>query len=115
MKILRILGILVLIAGIAAIMFSNYITNQVTEGKAKIASGEKSLNQANQLFSLNPVAKQVGKSVTRSGEKKIAMGKEQIAYYENLAQQLMVGGIIGCVVGGGMFIISLLGSTHKRH
>jgi hypothetical protein len=115
MKYLRILGILILLAGVASILFSNYITSQVSEGKAQIASGEKKVNQGKQLFSLNPVSKEVGKGLTQSADKKIEEGKQKVSYYENLAQQLQMGGIIGCVVGAGIFIASFLGSNKKRH
>jgi hypothetical protein len=45
MKMLRIIGILILVAGIAAILFSNYITTQVKEGKLKITQGEQKVSQ----------------------------------------------------------------------
>ena len=106
MKTLRVLGILILVAGIASFLFSNYILGQVEEGKGKIREGEKKVQQGNQLFSLNPTTQQLGKGFTDGATKKIAQGKEQIAYYENLAATLHTVGMIGVVVGGGLFLFS---------
>lgn len=113
MKLLRILGILILIAGIGCIFASDYITSQVNQGKIQVAKGEKVVNQGKQLFSLNPVAKQVGQGLTNSAEKKINEGKQQINEYEALAAQLMTGGIVGCVLGAGLIIISFFGKGKK--
>ena len=104
----RILGILILIAGIASILFSNYITEQVLQGKAKVKQGEKAVSQGNQLFSLNPLTKSVGQNLTNPMQKKINEGKETIAHYEQLAQTLKVGGIVGIVVGAGLIIVSFV-------
>jgi hypothetical protein len=106
MKFLRILGILILIAGIGCIFASNYITSQVNQGKIQIAHGEKAVSQGQQLFSFNPVAKQVGQGLTNSAGKKIKEGKQQISEYEALAAQLMTGGIVGCILGAGFIITS---------
>jgi uncharacterized ion transporter superfamily protein YfcC len=115
MKFLRIIGILVFIAGIASILASNYITEQVNEGKLKIAKGEKAVNQANQIFSFNSTTQQVGQAVTSSSKKKIAEGKEQITDYQAMAHQLMVGGVIGCVAGAGIFVGSFFGKKKKHY
>jgi hypothetical protein len=114
MKILRIVGILILVAGIAAILFSNYITNQVNEGKLQIAKGEKQVQQGKSMFSQSPYTAPLGGMVTGSGEKKLKAGKEQIAYYQQMASQLMTGGIVGCIVGGGLFLFSFMNRNKRR-
>lgn len=114
MLVLRILGFIVLIAGIGSILFSNYITEQVNAGKIQIAQGERAVNRGNQLFSLNPIAKEVGKGITAPAEKKIEKGKEQVAYYQDLAQTLKTAGISGIIIGAGMAIISFFGRKKKR-
>lgn len=106
MKFMRILGILIVIAGVAALFFSNYIDQQILEGKTKIAEGEKAVTQGNQLFSGNPISKEIGKGLTGSSQKKIARGKEEIAYYEQLSSQLQTGGTIAIILGAGVFIAS---------
>jgi hypothetical protein len=113
MKMLRILGIIILIAGIGCIFGSNYITNQVNEGKIKIEKGQKTVDESNSLFSSNPVTKQVGKGLTSSSQKKINAGKEQVSYYEQMAETLKICGIVGIIVGAGMTIFSFFGPRKK--
>jgi hypothetical protein len=114
MKILRILGIVVMVAGIACIFFSNYITNQVNEGKIKIEKGQKTVDKSNSLFSTNPYTKPIGKGITSSGQKKINAGKEEVAYYEQLARTLQISGIVGIIVGAALTIFSFFGQRKKK-
>jgi len=113
-KWLRALGLIVLIAGIACLFFSSYIMQQVNEGKGKIQKGEQAMKQGNQLFSLNPVTKEVGKNFTNPIQQKINAGKETIAHYENMAQMLYTTGIIGIIAGGVLFIVSFFCKPKKR-
>ncbi len=110
----RILGIVVLIAGIAMICISNYITTQVSEGKLQVSSAQKKVDQGNQLFGQNPFTKQLGQGVTGSAQKKINAGKQTIADYEVIAQRLQTGGIICIVVGAGLIIFSFFGNKKSR-
>jgi hypothetical protein len=114
MKTLRIVGILILIAGIAAILFSNYITAQVRTGKLKISEGEKKVSQGKQLFSMSPATQEVGGMLSKSADQKIAEGKQQVGYYEQLASNLQVGGIIGCIIGAGLVLYSFVGGKKRR-
>ena len=66
----RILGILILLCGIAMILGSVYIKQRVAEGKMQISSAQNKVNQGNSLFSLNPVSKEIGKGVTGSAQKR---------------------------------------------
>ncbi len=104
MKTKKILGVVLVIIGVAMLLGSNYIKTQVLEGNQRIASAEKSVKQADTLFSLNPVSKEVGKGFTGSANKRIAEGKDEIAYYTSLAQGLQTGGIAVIVVGAVVFI-----------
>ena len=106
MKAMRVFGIFVLLAGIAALLFSNYIMNQVNVGKGKIEKGQKAVDRGNQLFSLNPVAEQFGNQVTGSAQKKINEGQQQVEQYEELAGQLQTGGVVAIVVGAGCILAS---------
>ncbi len=108
MNLKRILGIIILIAGISMYLFSNYITEQVHAGKNKISKAQKQINQANTLFSLNPVAKEVGKQVTDAGQEKIKEGEQQVQSYEQMAHRLYVGGIAAVILGAGIVAISLI-------
>ncbi len=114
MLFMKILGILIAIAGIAALLFSNYIDDQVLQGKTKIAQGERAVKKGNQLFSGNPVSEQIGKGLTSGANKKIAKGKEEIAYYEDLSSKLKTGGTVAIIVGAGIFIFSFFRKKKRR-
>lgn len=106
----RILGFLVLIAGVGMMLVSNYILKQVGEGREKISDAESKVQQGESLFSLNPVSKQVGKGLTGSAKKKIAAGKEEVMKYEDLAGKLKIGGLVAAGLG---VLLVLLGGKRK--
>jgi hypothetical protein len=102
----RILGIICVIGGVVLLCISGYIKSQVGEGSEQVAAAQKKLDQGNSLFSMSPATKQLGQGITGGANKKIASAKEMIAYYQNLAEQLMIGGIVLIVVGGIVLIFS---------
>ena len=108
MRLMRILGFVILIAGIAAILFANYINSQIGEGKTKIKKAQKNVKQAEGLFSLNPVTKELGKGISDEAQKKIDEGKEAVAKYEKIADLLQTGGIVMTILGAGIVIVSFL-------
>lgn len=114
MKMSRVLGFIILIAGIISLLFSNYITSQINEGKLKVKKGQKSVDQGNKLFSINPFTKQVGKGLTDSAQKSIDEGIQKIAHYEHLAQVLEIGGIAAIIIGGGMVVFSFMGNKKRK-
>jgi len=114
MKFAKVIGALIIIAGVAALLFSNYLNEQIAEGNIKIEKGQKAVNQGNQLFSLSPYTQQVGKGLTNSSQKKINSGKEQIAYYQQMADNLHTGGIVAIVVGAGIVLYGFMGKKKKR-
>ncbi len=95
----RTLGLLILICGIAMIVMAQYIKNRVEQGKEQISSAQKKVKQANSLFSLSPVTKEVGQGVTGSVQKKIDEGKEQVLHYMDFANWLQIGGIVLVILG----------------
>jgi hypothetical protein len=97
----RIVGILIAIVGIVLVSVSYYIKNQVGAGQEKIQSAQESVNKGNSFFSgsSNPIVEGVGKNMTGSAQKKINMGKEEIAKYAALAEQMLIGGIVLIVLG----------------
>lgn len=111
---MKILGILIVIAGIAALLFSNYIDTQVLQGKTQIAQGEQAVAKGNKMFSGNPVSEQFGKAITGGATQKIAKGKEEIAYYEDLSSKLKTGGTIAIIVGAGIFIFGCFRKKNRR-
>lgn len=102
----KIIGLVASIIGIALILLSIYITNRTEEGKMQVASAQKKVDQGTGLFSLNPVAKEIGKEViTDPAQKKIHEGNQQIAQYEMLAKWSQIGGIALFVLGAGIVFI----------
>ncbi len=87
---------------------SSYITNEVISGQEQIESAQKKVDQGNSLFGLSPYTKPIGQSMTGSAQKKINAGKEEVAYYANLASNLKTGGIVTSIVGAAMVLIGLL-------
>ena len=107
----KIVGVVLCVLGIAGIIVSNYISNQVAEGKLKIAKGQSQVDQGKRLFSLSPATKEMGKGMTDSAQRKIDAGKGQVQDYETIARELEIGGIILIVAGAVVF---LLGCGHKE-
>lgn len=108
----RVIGIFILICGIALMLASKYIKNQVQQGQQQINSAQTQVNQADSLFSLNPTSKQVGKVFTGSAQKKIDEGKQQVIEYTTLADRLRVSGIVVFVMG--LCYLVLFGIWKKR-
>ncbi len=105
MRVKKIFSIIVFVIGILMLGGSYYIKNQVEQGKIQISSAEKSLSRGKSLFSLNPVTKQIGEGISRSADRKIDSANAEIQYYSNVAQGLLIGGIILMVLGAGMFFL----------
>jgi len=100
MKFMRILGLILILAGIASIGTSMYIKNEIEKGKMQIAVGQKRLNQGKQMLNLAPPAtKPVQDVITSPIQSKIDQGKRDVAYYETMSNLLMGGGIISIVLG----------------
>lgn len=106
MNVKKIIAIILFIVGLGMIGGSLYIKNQVEQGKIKVANAERTIDQGKVLFSINPVSKQVGDGIVKAADRKIAGANRDIAYYENLAQQLMMGGILLIIVGVVVFAFS---------
>ena len=85
--------------------FSYYIQAQIDQGRIKISDAEKKLNQTEGLFSLSPATQQLGSGIKRAGKEKIASAEEEIAYYQSMANSLLVGGCIFAALGIGCFFI----------
>ena len=103
MNIKRILGIVILIAGVAMVFTSHYIMGQVAEGKMKISDAEEKVGTAKGLFSLSPVTKELSRGKLEEADSQIEAGKGEVAYYEKMAGQLQVGGYI--LIGIGIIVV----------
>ena len=105
MNIKRIIAIVLIIGGVALILVSNYIKGEVASGRDQISSAQSKVDTADQVFSLNPYSKQVGKQITGSAQKKIDAGSAEAAHYEEMARWLQIGGIVLIVAGGALFLL----------
>lgn len=103
MGIRRILGILILLAGLFGIGFSSYINNQVAQGQEQIASAQKKVDTGSKLSSLNPITKEIGKGVTGAVQEKIDEGQQEVDYYADMAQKLKISGIALSI--GGLVLL----------
>ena len=107
LKSLRIFGIVVLLAGVVMIGVSQHIKNEVAQGKLQIASGEQKVGVGKKIFGANQTSEKVGNTLFfDSADKKIAAGKQDIAEYTQMANQLQIGGIIAILIGAGMVVVS---------
>ena len=100
----RILGMFSIVIGIALIIFSQYLKQQLENARGQISDAKKKVSAGNSLFSLNPVAQEVGKEITGSAEKKISAAEETVQYYENVADWSQKGGI-GLIILGAVVVI----------
>jgi hypothetical protein len=96
-----------IVIGGAMVIFSDYIANQVAEGRLQIQQGQQTINTVDTLFSGSSYIKPLGKQLTKSGQKRIDRGTEQANRYESLSNQLKIGGIILIIVGLGLYCARL--------
>lgn len=101
MNIRRVLGIIILLAGIGGVGTSLYIKKEVASGKVQIADGQRKVDTGKAIFGLSPATKPVGEGLTAGAQSQINQGRHDIAYYEKLSNMLMIGGVI-CVLLGGV-------------
>ncbi len=110
MNIKRIIAIIIFIAGVVMLFVSSNIKKQIAEGTLKVSAAEKTVGQANSLFSLSPTAQQMTKGSMDKANKKIAAGKKEIARYTKIAEELQIGGFV--LIGAGILLF-VLGHRHK--
>ncbi|HEY5260145.1 MAG TPA: hypothetical protein VIJ46_05795 [Rhabdochlamydiaceae bacterium] len=97
----KIIGIVLIVIGVAMFIFSNSISNQVAEGRGEISSAQSQVDTGNTLFSMTPETKQVGKVFTGSAQDQINAGSAKADYYERMAHWLKIGGVVIALIGVG--------------
>ena len=107
----RVFGILVIVIGVVLLFISNYINQQLIQGNEEIASAKKKVDQGQQLFSFNPIAKEIGQGMTSGAKSKIREGEEQVAQYTVIADWCQKGGI-GLIILGAIVVI--FGGNKKK-
>ena len=113
----RIIGILVFVGGIAMMLVSNYIYEQIGEGNRKIENAERKMQTGQSVLKLNPFASETTDMITKpamsSIQRKIDEGKATIEEYEILANRLKIGGIVAIIAGVIIFLLSFI-KTKRR-
>ncbi len=107
----RIIGIIIAACGAFMLVFSNYISKQVQEGRGKISRAQSQVDTGNKLFSINPITKEVGKGISGGAQRRIDAGSMEADEYAVLAHQLQIGGVVLLIVGCGIVFLS---SRKKR-
>lgn len=102
MNIKQVMGLLAIVVGIALIIFVVYGKQQVAIAKGEISDAKQKVDQGNQLFSLNPISKEVGKQVSGGISQKIQNAEHTVEYYENLFMWCQVGAVVLIVGGCGL-------------
>lgn len=110
----RILGIVILCIGFVVLFFGNYIANQIEAGKEQIQSGQSQINTYKNIFSINPVSKQVGNQMMKPYEERISRGQTEITEYEALVIKLRIAGVILIIIGLALALIWGSGSWGRR-
>jgi hypothetical protein len=100
----RLLGILPMIIGIGLIIFSQYLNYRLDNARGQIDDAKKKVSAGSSLFSLNPVAQEIGKEITGSAEKKISSAEATVKYYETVADWSQKGGV-GLIILGVVAVI----------
>lgn len=102
----RISSIVVILIGIALLIFSAYIKNKLADAEGQISSAKSKVDTGEKLFSLNPVSKEIGEGLTGSAREKIRDAEGQVAYYYEVAMWCQRGGIALIIIGAAVFIFS---------
>ena len=108
MNVKRTIGILLLIVGVFTIFYANYLKAEVAREGSK---AYEKINRGGQLFQGNSMSEAFGGMMTGSMKKKAA---SEIERYNNMVQNLLIGGIIVAVIGGAMAIFCTKKSKKKR-
>jgi hypothetical protein len=104
MNVKRVIGILLLIAGVFVIFYSNYLKAEIAAAGGK---AYREINQGTRLFG----GSAFGGEVSSSLKKKTA---SEMARYRQMVQYLLMGGIVVAIVGGAMVILCHDKKTKKK-
>lgn len=100
----KIISLALVLIGALMIGGSLYIKNEVAKGRIELLDAEKTLDAGKALFSLTPVTKALGHKLTESADRKVDDAHIEVAYYANLAENLMIGGVISIAFGLLLFV-----------
>lgn len=110
MRLKLILGIILCLGGIGLFVLSDYISNEVSEGRVEIQQGQKQVDGINSFFKNTTKTDLVGDVVTNSAQKKINKGIREANYYEGVSGQLKIAAWVSFIAG----VIFLVFARRKR-
>jgi hypothetical protein len=113
MKTVRIIGIILLLAGIGLYFVGNYVADEVAHGRKRISNAQKSVDRSRSITDLSPVTKDAGDMFADGAQKKIDEGKGEANEYQVMADWLHGGGIAVFVIGAGLLIFSFFGKKRR--
>ena len=105
MKAKKPIAIILIVIGALLLFFSDYIAEEVAQGKLKIKRAQSQVNSVNSLFSKSKVTKPFGNALTGGAQKKIDAGQREVDRYSSLSRNLKIGGVILIIIGIGLFFI----------
>ena len=108
MKTKRILSGILIVLGIVLYIFGSYISDEVAQGRKKISSAQKSVDQGRGLSQISPFSKGIGDMATDSAQKKIDEGRQDADAYQVIANWLHGTGIVIFVAGIGLLVFSFI-------
>lgn len=106
MNLKRLLGSTAIIAGAALLVFSAYLKGRLSDAEGQISDAKRKVNTGEKLFSLNPVAKEIGQELTGSAKEKISDAEQRVAQYYTIETWCHRGGIGFIVIGAGLVLFS---------
>ena len=87
MRLYKIIGILLIVGGIASFLFANYIRSQVDQGKHKVRKAQSAVNSANQAASADPTLYLFSRTATGPIQKKINEGLWWLVSFTTIIKQ----------------------------
>lgn len=106
MKLLRILGIILIVLGAGSFTMSVYIQSEVNQGRVKIRNAQETVDGAKGITKVTPFTKGFGDVLTDSAQKKIDAGRQDADKYQTMASWLKGLGISFFIIGALMLFVS---------
>lgn len=104
-KVARILGVILVLIGIALFGISMYINSEVAAGRVRASDAQSQVDQGNSLFSMHPYTKEAGKMFTGPAQEEINAGNLKISHYARRANWYQIGGIVLVILGIGVIFV----------
>lgn len=101
----KILGSILIVAGVALLAFCVYTKSEVAGGRAKISEAQGKVDRGKRLFSWNPCTRKIGEKLVEPAQDKIDEGSHEANYYSGVAHWCKWGGIALLIIGTGTLFL----------